>query len=262
LAETSIIPKGSTKYSIPILIIEDSPAISMLIEEFLTTLGYYDVRISNLGNTGLQQFKELINSGPPPLVFLDYNLPDMTADLILPKLLELRPNVKVVLLTALDRSEQGVKNVIMNGAYFYLQKPIRLIHLEETMNLLDGERLSMERKALEIDQLIQTLLGPSLVSLEKICEICKIKPDRALAYLKKVEAYGGLISSDDVKVISCNQCDSVLVEKENMSSLLDAKYLCSRCNATFLGSQSKWIITKGFRAKVKSKLNFKEKINY
>ena len=73
LAESTFISKNRPGYSDPILIIEDSPSISMLIEEFLTTLGYYNIRISNLGNEGVQKFNELINSGMTPLVFLDYS---------------------------------------------------------------------------------------------------------------------------------------------------------------------------------------------
>ncbi len=118
MAETTSLPKNKTGYSNPILIIEDSMAISRVIEEFLTTLGYNNISISNWGKEGIQKFEELVKLGRIPTVFLDCNLPDLNADDILPKILAIKPTTKIIILTALDRNEKVVKDVVMRVSLF------------------------------------------------------------------------------------------------------------------------------------------------
>jgi two-component system chemotaxis response regulator CheY len=259
LTEDNIPAQDSTRYSNPILIIEDSLAIAMRIEEFLTTLGYYNIHISNLGKEGIQQFKDIEKSGKTPFVCLDYNLPDMDANIVLPKLLEIQPDAKVIIITAVDRNDQAIKDVIMNGAYFYLQKPVRLTNLQEIMKILEQERLATENKNFETNRLIQAILSSSSISLNKICELCKIRPERALTFLNKLEVEGDVIGLENIKEISCNQCGSVLVKKDNQDSSTDSEFSCSRCKAKFRASQAKWITSKAFRLKVKLKLDHKTK---
>jgi CheY-like chemotaxis protein len=61
-----------------VLVIEDSPAVGMLLKEFLNKLGFEKIHHCQNGKTGIESFKGLVDSGKTPLVFLDYNLPDMT----------------------------------------------------------------------------------------------------------------------------------------------------------------------------------------
>ena len=45
-----------------VLIIEDSPAIGLLLTEFMKKLGYSDVRITETGESGVLLFKGLIEN--------------------------------------------------------------------------------------------------------------------------------------------------------------------------------------------------------
>ena len=246
--------QDETNHSIRVLIIEDSVAIALRIEEFLKTLGYFSIHISNSGKEGIRKFEELDKSGRTPFVCLDYNLPDMDADEILPKILAIQPDAKVILITGLDRNDEEVRDVIMKGVYFYLQKPVRLSNLQETMNTVEGERRANERRIFEINELIQTTMDSHPISLNKICELSRIKADQALRYLVKLEKDGEVISLDDLKEMSCNHCGSVLVKKENESTTPDSEFSCSRCHVRFRASQAKWVTSKAFRLKVKLKL--------
>ncbi|MFM8659129.1 MAG: response regulator [Candidatus Nitrosotenuis sp.] len=60
-----------------VLVIEDSQAVGILLKEFLHKLGFEKIRHCQNGKTGIESFKELVDSGNIPIVFLDYNLPDM-----------------------------------------------------------------------------------------------------------------------------------------------------------------------------------------
>src|SRR5574338_992527 len=122
-----------------VLIIEDSPAVGILLKEFLNRLGFKKIHHCQNGKTGVESFKELLEIGKMPLVFLDYNLPDMTAFSIMTQMLALRPDVKVIIETARERTEESIKDVIAQGAYQYLPKPIRLEKLKEIIDTLKIE---------------------------------------------------------------------------------------------------------------------------
>ena len=109
-----------------VLIIEDSPAVGILLREFLSKLGLKKTHHCQDGKTGIDLFKELVGSNRIPLVFLDYNLPDMTGYSILTQMLTLKPDVKVIIETAREKNEDSIKDIIAQGAYQYLPKPIRL----------------------------------------------------------------------------------------------------------------------------------------
>ena len=100
-----------------VLIIEDSPAVGIILKEFLGKLGLKKIHHCQNGKTGIESFKNIIDCGVVPLVFLDYNLPDMTALSIMTQMLNLRPDVKVIIETAREKSEEQIKDV---RAVFFL----------------------------------------------------------------------------------------------------------------------------------------------
>jgi DNA-binding response OmpR family regulator len=106
-----------------VLVIEDSPAVGILLKEFLAKLGLKKIHYCQNGKTGIDTFKEIIAAGTVPLVFLDYNLPDMTGYSIMSQMLSVRPDVKVIIETAREKTEDSIKDVIAQGAYQYLGKP-------------------------------------------------------------------------------------------------------------------------------------------
>ena len=59
------------------LIIEDSPAVNLLLKEYLKKIGIKKITTYENGKKGIRAFKNLVKIKKNPIVFLDYNLPDM-----------------------------------------------------------------------------------------------------------------------------------------------------------------------------------------
>ena len=59
-----------------ILIIEDSPAISMVLKSYSEKLGYVRIHNCDTGTTAIATFNDLISQNKQPIVLLDYMLPD------------------------------------------------------------------------------------------------------------------------------------------------------------------------------------------
>jgi len=205
-----------------VLIIEDSPAVGMLLAEFMRKLGYTDIKTAETGYAGISLFKQFVEKGITPLIFLDYNLPDSTANSIMSQILPIKPFTKIIIETANGKEESSIKEVIGLGAYHYLQKPIHFNDVEKIITILEQEESYLEKKSRQnnspeddvdnekiIEHIDFILKTTHQISLNKIIQILGFSNDFIESYLKKLEKDGKIVPLSNKKEIACNQCDSI-----------------------------------------------------
>jgi len=208
----------------PVLIIEDSLAVGMLLSEFLKKLGYTDIHSATSGQEGVSLFKKTIDAGFNPLIFLDYNLPDCTANSVMSRILTIKPYTKIIIETANSKEDESIKEVIGLGAYHYIQKPLRFHQIEEIIKILEEEESFLDKENEQVKELEDAvkkteeeinehidfiLKSTKQISLNKITSILKVSDELVIQYLQKLEQGGKIIKINDKKEIACNQCDSV-----------------------------------------------------
>ena len=209
-----------------ILIVEDSPAIAILLKNYLEKLGYVQIHICTNGITAIKTFKELVSLEKHPIVLLDYMLPDMDARSILTQMLEVQPNARVVLETATEKDDEGIKELIRLGVYQYLEKPIRFENLKSIIETIESEQLFFTTKS-EQDKILkesikqdQTKLHEHIdfilksekqISLNFIEQLIGSSDEAIALHLSELEKQGKITTLVDKKEISCSQCDSVHV---------------------------------------------------
>lgn len=205
-----------------VLIIEDSPAVGILLKEFLGKLGLKKIHHCQTGESGIESFKNIIATGVVPLVFLDYNLPDMTALSIMTQMLSIRPDIKVIIETAREKSEEQIKDVIAQGAYQYLGKPIRLEKIKEIIETL---RLEEEQQVDEetIKILEKLLSGSTQISLRRISQYLNKNENEIMPQVKQLLADKKILQIDDIKDIGCPKCSSVRITQT---------FHCPKCHGT------------------------------
>ena len=137
----------------PVLIIEDSLAVGMLLSEFLKKLGYADIHSATTGQEGVSLFKKTIEAGFNPLIFLDYNLPDCTANSVMSRILTIKPYTKIIIETANSKEDESIKEVIGLGAYHYIQKPLRFHQIEGIIKILEEEDAFLEKEDDQVKEL-------------------------------------------------------------------------------------------------------------
>ena len=207
-----------------VLIIEDSPAIGILLKSYLEKLDYTEIHICTTGSSAITTFNELITENKQPIVLLDYMLPDMDARSILTQMLEIKPDVKIILETATEKEDEGIKELIRLGVYQYLEKPIRFESLKETIETIEKEQSFFVKKS-EQEKMIKEaekdaekkvedhinfiLKSTNQISLNKIIGILGFTDDVITNYLQKLQQEGKITQIDEKKEIACNQCDSV-----------------------------------------------------
>lgn len=207
-----------------ILIVEDSPAISMLLKNYFEKLGYTNIHTCNTGHSAIIVFKELVNEMKNPIVFLDFMLPDMDAHSILTQILEIQPNARVVLETATEKDDEGIKELIRLGVYQYIEKPIRFENLKSIMNTIENEQSFFEKDSDKTESNIQEknssnliehldflLKSSNQISISLMEQVLGVSSDFFSSYLEKLEKDGKIVSLGDKKEIACNQCGSVKI---------------------------------------------------
>jgi len=209
-----------------VLIIEDSPAICMLLKNYLEKLGYAQIHTCTNGSTAIETFKDLATMQKHPIVLLDYMLPDMDARSILTQILEIQPNARVVLATATEKDDEGIKDLIRLGVYQYLEKPIRFENLKSIIEIIEQEQsfftkefeqvkmlnVSVKEDQIKLGEHVDFLLkSTKQISLNSIKQLIGSSNDAVTLHLNELEQQGKIISLGDKKEIACNQCDSVRI---------------------------------------------------
>ena len=204
-----------------ILIIEDSTATALLLKNYLNNMGYKEIHSCQDGTTGILAFKDLVKGGMEPIVLLDFELPDMDAKSIMTQLLEVKPDVKVILSTATEKTDEGVTELIRRGLYQYMEKPIRFEKLKQILDTLDEERKYFEidsnhKVSVDTDKDLYkeidfVLKSQKQISLTMVKQLVNTDEAKIESYIKDLTSKNKLIKLENKREMSCNQCDSVKV---------------------------------------------------
>jgi response regulator of citrate/malate metabolism len=207
-----------------VLIVDDSPAIGMLLKSYLEKLGYTQIHICGTGSAAITTFDELVSKNKLPIVLLDFMLPDMDARSVLTQMIVAQPSVRVILETATEKDDEGVKELIRLGVYQYLEKPIRFESLKNIIDTIEKEQSFFIKESEQVKLLHEAeqksedkareyidfiLKSANQISVNKIKNILGYAEDFVTTYLQKLEAKGKIIQLGEKKEITCNLCDSL-----------------------------------------------------
>lgn len=123
-AQDRITERLYLKKDAPILIVDDNENIRRLLKTFLLEKGYPVLEAQN-GQEALAQAQ----ANKIAVVLLDIEMPVMDGLETLPKLLEINPQLGIVMATGVLEDEK-VKKAVELGAYGYILKPFDFLYLE------------------------------------------------------------------------------------------------------------------------------------
>lgn len=132
--------------SMTILIVDDEENARRNIKEYLEKKNYEVVEAANIADA-----KAIIDKGGADIVLLDVELPDGLGTNLLEETSRSSSRPPIILITAYGEIDMAVQ-AMKNGAHDFLQKPIQLEQLEESI-LRAGEVVKLRR---ELNHLRQT----------------------------------------------------------------------------------------------------------
>jgi DNA-binding NarL/FixJ family response regulator len=196
-----------------VVIIEDSQAVCLRLKEFCQKLNFNKIRIAKSGTEGIKAFKDYMGAKKPPLVFLDYNLPDMDGISVIAQILDLRPETRVILETALEKNDQKVRDVISYGAYGYLSKPYGYAEVQQLVETIRKEDMQTHYNSQDMEIIRMFLKNYSRISVAMLTECTGKNKSDLTEILEGFEKNGNIVKSGTLKEISCGKCGTVKVKQ-------------------------------------------------
>lgn len=121
----------------PIVIVDDSKAIVVKLQNHLANLGYTNTHTFYTGNDALAGCKKLLKSNP--IILLDMGLPDINGDAVASKILSQKPDAQIILITADEKTTKRVKDTISSGVLAFIQKPFTIRELKDALSTAESE---------------------------------------------------------------------------------------------------------------------------
>ncbi len=123
----------------PIVIIDDSKAIVMKLQNYVKKLGYSEIHVFKNGKDGVKGCKKLFSENKEPVILLDMGLPDLGGDVVATTLLNDKVNLQIVVITADEKTTMRVKKTISSGVSAFIQKPFTLDELKKAIDVTESE---------------------------------------------------------------------------------------------------------------------------
>ena len=123
----------------PVIIIEDSKAITMKLEKYLEKLGYSTFYSFEKGKDGIKKCKELISESQNPIILLDMGLPDIGGDVVASTLLEEKLDLQIIVITADEKTSKRVNKTISSGVASFIQKPFTIEEVKKAIDIAESE---------------------------------------------------------------------------------------------------------------------------
>jgi len=119
-----------------ILIVDDNKSITSMMSQTLDLEEDYEVEIAN---NGFQAIDKML-SFDPRVVILDLSMPEMSGQEVLKKMMEINPDVKVIIASA-HGSDRAKEFCLKHGASAYITKPCPP---QDFINTIQGVLVSKE----------------------------------------------------------------------------------------------------------------------
>lgn len=116
------------------MIVDDSTIVRMVIERYLKLTNLQVVAQAADGIQAIELFKLHL----PDIVTLDITMPKMDGLAALAEMLKIKPEAKIIMISALT-SKATVVKAVNSGAVSYLIKPLLAHKLTETLKKILGE---------------------------------------------------------------------------------------------------------------------------
>ncbi|MDR0876757.1 MAG: response regulator [Treponema sp.] len=116
-----------------LLIVDDSNIMRRAIEKYLAEKQFTLVGTAADGETALQLFAKHL----PDLVTLDITMPKMDGLTCLDRMLQIKPDTKILVISALKDASTGLQ-ALKKGAKGFLPKPFTAVQLQKEIDEIMG----------------------------------------------------------------------------------------------------------------------------
>jgi putative two-component system response regulator len=179
-----------------ILIVDDDEAVRRLLLSQVAYMGY-----KCLGAPSGSEALELAEQGPRPAIVLsDLEMPELSGMELLGAMLEIDPNIQVIMVTANDDLDSA-RRCLRAGAYDYLVKPYELEELRQTIQRamerrrlrlqVEDYQLDLERK---VEEKTREVLETRDIAMLAVAKLAECRDDTTGFHLDRIQWYSRLLA--------------------------------------------------------------------
>ena len=235
-----------------IIVIEPNNSIAITIRKFLIDIGFENIYVCNESEEGKQIFADCLGNEINVPIIIDDNLPDQNLKNIVNEILETQPNAKILIITAKEKKDSHIIELIDIGISSIIQKPLNSTELKKSLLTIidkkdDKKDVSIEEKFELIsssckiisENKMKDIFSANKLEIETIIQ--KKKEDQVISIDKEIlEATCNQCESSDimysVKCPSCKQMNikqEILIEHYSCGEVYPKKTgseICPKCN--------------------------------
>ena len=216
-----------------VLIVEDSILISSTLQKYFSNLGFKEIHLASTGNDGLAYYENLMKEEQKIVsIVLDDSLGDIQPKKMVSKLFEIYPRAIIILLSALEKSDKKIIELLNMGIYDYVQKPLHLDRLKEVIEKIKQEKnISTNKPQQKPDTTgkIISLLTYGPLSNNHISDMLKIEKNIIEKNIKELETSSTIRNVGTYNEPTCNRCSS---------SNLVSTFSCPSCNSKIFSREA------------------------
>ena len=155
-----------------VIVIEHSNPIAITIRKFLTKVGFEDVHICKEIKDCIRIFSDFINKEMSVPIIIDDNISYENIRRIVNEVFEIQPNAKIIIITAKEKNDIQITELLSVGISSVIQKPLSLQSFKNVFSyIFENNNQSQETMAEQSFEFIRA--ASKRISQNKIQDVLK-----------------------------------------------------------------------------------------
>ena len=211
-----------------VIVMEYSNPMAITIRKFLTSVGFEDVYICKEIKDCIRIFSDFINKDMSVPIIIDDNISYENIKRVVNEVFEIQPNAKIIIITAKEKNDKQITELLSVGISSVIQKPISLQSFKNVFSyIFENNSQSNKMMAEESFEFIQS--ASKRISQNKIQDILKISNTEVENLIKNSSEARNITLETEILEAACNQCNST-----NITYTAE----CPNCNGTNFKQQN------------------------
>ncbi|MBA4718203.1 MAG: hypothetical protein HRO68_03530 [Nitrosopumilus sp.] len=202
-----------------IIVIEKNKIICLQLSFILKKIGFNVIKFCENIEQGFHIFKQIHENYEEAIIFLSFFSNDSSIMKTIAKILEINAHTKIILLKSPEKNIL-TNMVLMIGVFDILEIPLSMPKVTSIIEKIKQEY--HDEKEYHTQNIIQLILSTRKnINVLELSELTGTNSKTIKEFLEFLESSDKAKNIGKTKMISCNNCESILVEEF---------FLCPNCN--------------------------------
>ncbi len=190
-----------------IVVIEYCNPIAITIRKFLVSLGFENIYICKEPDEGINIFSDFVSKEISVPIIIDDSLPNQDLENTIRELLEIYPGVKIIVITAKEKTDPRITKFFDMGIGSITQKPLEMTDLKKSLSNIFEQKDSW--KNITCEEKFELLLSSgNIISENKIKRFLNVEQSEIETLLRNAKENQRIILDKEILEVACNQCKS------------------------------------------------------